>query len=125
MTLVLYVGESQHQPKFDPETMFMEGAHGREYLNNKLKEKGKGHPGVHPGTGDPRAARMTPPIRTAEGPLPGIRPGGMQGAVPPIQQEKGRGAIGYLMPIYTVGIIILFVYTAMKVNMMTASRRRD
>ena len=49
----------------------------------------------------------------------------MQGAVPPLQQEKGRGAIGYLMPIYTVGIIILFVYTAMKVNMMTASRRRD
>ena len=40
----------------------------------------------------------------------------MGDAVPPIQQEKGRGAIGYLMPVYTVGIIILFVYTAMKVS---------
>ena len=25
-------GEAQHHPKFDPETMFMEGPHGREYL---------------------------------------------------------------------------------------------
>ena len=92
----------------------MSGAHGREYLNNKMKERG-GHPGVHPGTGDPARARMTPPIRTADGPLPGMR-AGMGGQVPPIQQEKGRGAVGYLMPIYTVGIIILFVYTAMKVS---------
>ena len=38
----------------------------------------------------------------------------MGDAIPPIQQEKGRGAIGYLMPVYTVGIIVLFVYTAMK-----------
>ena len=30
-------------------------------------------------------------------------------------QEKGRGAIGYLMPVYTVAILILFVYTAMKI----------
>ena len=44
----------------------------------------------------------------------------MGDAVPPIQQEKGRGAIGYLMPVYTVGIIILFVYTAMKVSVFTA-----
>ena len=46
-----------------------------------------------------------------------MRPGmgGMGGPAPPIQQEKGRGAVGYLMPIYTVGIIILFVYTSMKV----------
>ena len=30
-------GEPQHHPKFDPETMFMEGPHGREYLRNRLK----------------------------------------------------------------------------------------
>ena len=42
-------------------------------------------------------------------------------ATPPIQQEKGRGAIGYLMPVYTVGIIILFVYTAMKVTLLESN----
>ena len=47
----------------------MEGAHGREYLQNKLKERGGGprsHPGVHPGTGEQGAGRMSPPIRTAD-----------------------------------------------------------
>ena len=55
-----------------------------------------------------------------QGPIPGIRPG-MGEATPPIQQEKGRGAIGYLMPVYTVGIIILFVYTAMKVRGLSSN----
>ena len=61
-------GESLHQPRTDPETMFMSGAHGREYLHNKLKERGGGHPGLHPGTGEggQARARMTPPIRTAD-----------------------------------------------------------
>ena len=46
-------------------------------------------------------------------PMPGVHPGGQPGQPP--SQEKGRGAMGYLMPIYTVAILILFVYTAMKV----------
>ena len=46
-------------------------------------------------------------------PMPGVHPGGQPGQAP--SQEKGRGAMGYLMPIYTVAILILFVYTAMKV----------
>ena len=46
----------------------MSGAHGREYLNNRLKERGGVHPGLHPGTGEggQARARMTPPIRTAD-----------------------------------------------------------
>ena len=36
-------GEPQHHPKFDPETMFMEGPHGREYLRNRLKVEGHLH----------------------------------------------------------------------------------
>ena len=63
-------GESLHQPRTDPEAMFMSGAHGREYLQHKLKERGGagGHPGLHPGTGEggQARARMTPPIRTAD-----------------------------------------------------------
>ena len=49
-------------------------------------------------------------------PMPGVHPGG-QGQPP--SQEKGRGVMGYLMPIYTVAILILFVYTAMKVSHST------
>ena len=51
-----------------------------------------------------------------QGPMPGMRPmpGIHPGQAQPGAQEKGRGAIGYLMPVYTVAILILFVYTAMK-----------
>ena len=55
-------------------------------------------------------------ISDPQGPLPGMRP--MPGVHPgqgQPGQEKGRGAMGYLMPVYTVAILILFVYTAMKV----------
>ena len=30
-------GEPHQHPKFDPETLFMEGPHGREYMKNRLK----------------------------------------------------------------------------------------
>ena len=67
-----YLGSPLAPPRTDPEAMFMSGAHGREYLHNKLKERGGGgaggHPGLHPGTGEggQARARMTPPIRTAD-----------------------------------------------------------
>ncbi|XP_063609500.1 uncharacterized protein LOC134783533 isoform X2 [Penaeus indicus] len=48
--------------------------------------------------------------------MPGIRPpmGGAGGMVPP-PQGKGSGAMGIIMPLYTVGIVVFFVYTIMKV----------
>ena len=58
--------------------MFMEGPHGREFLNSAMKERVRlaAHPGAHPGTGEgqgrgnnppPGAGRMSPPpIRTVE-----------------------------------------------------------
>ena len=39
-------GEPQHHPKFDPETMFMEGPHGREYLRNRLKVEDHSSPAM-------------------------------------------------------------------------------
>ncbi|MPC35706.1 hypothetical protein E2C01_029139 [Portunus trituberculatus] len=46
----------------------------------------------------------------------GVRPpmGGAGGIVPP-PQSKGSGAMGIIMPLYTVGIVVFFVYTIMKV----------
>ncbi|XP_022920733.2 uncharacterized protein [Onthophagus taurus] len=56
-------------------------------------------------------------IRTVEGrpgPVPGMRPtmGGPGHVVPPSQ--KGGSTMGVLMPIYTIGIVIFFTYTLMK-----------
>ena len=52
------------------------------------------------------------------GPVPGMRPSmGGHGMQPPTQQ-RGQGTMGVLMPIYTIGIVIFFLYTVMKVNIL-------
>ena len=49
------------------------------------------------------------------GPQPGGRPTpGGYGAVP--QSHKGGGTMGVIMPIYTIGIVVFFVYTILKVG---------
>lgn len=47
-------------------------------------------------------------------PIPGMRPpmGGAGHVVPP---PKGGNTMGIIMPMYTVGIVIFFMYTMMKV----------
>ena len=40
---------------------------------------------------------------------------GGPGMQPP-QQQRGQGSMGILMPIYTIGIVIFFLYTVMKVG---------
>lgn len=49
------------------------------------------------------------------GPVPGVRPpmGGAGHVVHP--QQKGLNSMGVIMPIYTIGIVIFFSYTLMKV----------
>ena len=52
-----------------------------------------------------------------DGPMPGMRPTmGGPGMQPP--QPKGGGSMGVIMPIYTIAIIVFFVYTAIKVSMI-------
>ena len=48
--------------------------------------------------------------------MPGMRPT-MGGPGIQQQQPKGGGTMGIIMPIYTIAIIIFFVYTTMKVRM--------
>ena len=43
---------------------------------------------------------------------------GGPGMQPP-QQQRGQGTMGILMPIYTIGIVIFFLYTVMKVGKIT------
>ncbi|XP_034237673.1 Golgi integral membrane protein 4-like isoform X2 [Thrips palmi] len=51
------------------------------------------------------------------GPIPGMRPpmGGAGHVVP--APKATQGALGILMPLYTVGIVMIFVYTMMKLLM--------
>lgn len=49
------------------------------------------------------------------GPVPGMRPTMGGPGIQPQQSTKGQGgAMGILMPIYSIGIVIFFCYTIMK-----------
>ncbi|XP_046648828.1 titin-like isoform X3 [Daphnia pulicaria] len=80
-------------------------------------------PHLHPDMMHPalrEKGRVIPPTRTIAkeakpGPMPGMRPpmGGAPHIVSP--SSPGSGGMGILMPIYTVGIIVFFLYTMMKI----------
>ncbi|ROT81563.1 hypothetical protein C7M84_025279 [Penaeus vannamei] len=74
-----------------------------EMMHPALREKGRAMP------------QRTIDKQARPGPMPGVRPpmGGAGGMVPP-PQGKGSGAMGIIMPLYTVGIVVFFVYTIMK-----------
>lgn len=51
--------------------------------------------------------------------MPGMRPPmGAGGHV--VSPPSGTGSMGILMPIYTIGIVVFFVYTLMKVSNNTS-----
>ncbi|XP_018327159.1 spindle pole body component 110 isoform X2 [Agrilus planipennis] len=81
-----------------------------EMLHPALRERGRAIPASS-------APRKSPPPKIVEGrprPIPGMRPpmGGAGHVVPPPQ--KGT-SISIIMPIYTVGIVVFFAYTLIKV----------
>ena len=86
---------------------------------------GQGHPSMHmrheQGKMFQRAEegqrRFTIEKDLKPGPVPGMRPTG-PGFGPGIQQPRGNqgsGTMGILMPLYTTGIVIFFVYTVMRI----------
>ncbi|CAH1392875.1 unnamed protein product [Nezara viridula] len=78
-----------------------------EFLHPALREKGRAIPHTH----------VVPKVSIQEGrttPIPGIRPpmGGPGQVVPP--PKTTSGTMGVVMPMYTIGIIVFFLYTMMK-----------
>lgn len=79
-------------------------------------------PHLHPDMMHPalrEKGRVIPPTRTIEkqakpGPMPGMRPP-MGGAPHIVSPSQGSGGMGILMPIYTIGIVVFFLYTMMKI----------
>ena len=49
------------------------------------------------------------------GPVPGMRPAMGGPGIQPQQKAPAQGTMGILMPLYTIGIVIFFVYTVMRV----------
>ncbi|KAF5308195.1 hypothetical protein FQR65_LT06375 [Abscondita terminalis] len=81
-----------------------------EMLHPALRERGSAivQPYQQPQkSGHPRYAEGRP------GPVPGVRPP-MGGAGHMVHSPKSSNSMGVIMPIYTVGIVIFFSYTLMK-----------
>ncbi|XP_073994877.1 RIC3 acetylcholine receptor chaperone isoform X2 [Rhodnius prolixus] len=74
-----------------------------EFLHPALREKGRAIPHSH----------IVPKVDGRPPPMPGMRPpmGGAGHVVPP---PKGSGTMGIVMPMYTIGIVVFFLYTMMK-----------
>jgi len=108
----LFYGEAPAPAKTDDDAIFTKPNNPREGV------KGGGPPHLGEGKG-----RKTPPLpvrtidkewKAGDGPMPGMRPTmGGPGMQPP--QPKTSGTLGVLMPLYTIAIIVFFVYTAFKV----------
>ncbi|XP_026813990.1 uncharacterized protein LOC113554373 isoform X2 [Rhopalosiphum maidis] len=80
-------------------------------MHPALMEKGRAIPQPHIG---PRHGSATP--HSFKPPIPGSRPtmGGMGVASNKITGGDGGSAMNILMPMYTIGILLFFVYTMMK-----------
>lgn len=80
-------------------------------MHPALMEKGRAIPQPHIG---PRHGSPTP--HSFKPPIPGSRPvmGGMGSASNKITGGDGGSAMNILMPMYTIGILLFFVYTMMK-----------
>ncbi|KRG00293.1 uncharacterized protein Dwil_GK22960, isoform N [Drosophila willistoni] len=64
-----------------------------------------------------KSSPSNPPPRIVDGrpgPIPGMRPPMGAGAVHHPAQQRG-GGMGFLMPLYTIGIVLFFGYTIMKI----------
>ncbi|CAG9813807.1 unnamed protein product [Phaedon cochleariae] len=82
-----------------------------------FRERGRAIPQSQPQEKPAPPSKLIPKVIVPgrPGPVPGMRPtiGGAGHVVP--APKQGAGSMGLIMPIYTIGIIIFFTYTVMKV----------
>ena len=77
-----------------------------------------GGPQPHPGM----AGGPARPVRTIDKewpdkhPRPGMRPTLGGPGIQPSQKQQATGSMGVVMPIYTVAILVFFIYTIVKVT---------
>jgi len=113
----LLLGDTPPSARTDDEAILGDPANpSRGFLNPNMKEGGP------PGKGRPPL-----PVRTIDkewkgrgGPMPGMRPTMGGPGIQPTQNKTG-GTLGVMMPMYTIAIIVFFVYTTFKVM----SKKKD
>jgi len=88
--------------------------HGHPALHMRNEQQGKLFYGE-----EGHQVRRTIDKELKPGPVPGMRPtmGGPGIPQAPRTNQGGGGTMGILMPLYTTGIVIFFVYTVMKIMM--------
>ena len=82
-----------------------------------MKERGRmgAHPGAQSMIRELRGGLPNPPVGSSRMPPLPMRPAmGSPGVQAP--QPKEGGTLGIITPFYTIGIIVFFIYTTMKVR---------
>ncbi|KAK0398484.1 hypothetical protein QR680_002613 [Steinernema hermaphroditum] len=72
-------------------------------------------PPIHPAMNSPRASA---------GPRPDIHPAMRMAPQPETQAPSGKGMFTWMLPLYTVGVVVFLVYTLFKSKKKRKSRRR-
>ena len=83
---------------------------------------GQPHPGMAPG-GPARPVRTIDKEWPDKHPRPGMRPTLGGPGIQPSQKQQAAGSMGVVMPIYTVAILVFFIYTIVKVTTYNAHFR--
>ena len=94
-----------------------------EHPNPTMRARmGAPHPGLAAGHGRPVDRPLAAPVRTIDKewpdkhPRPGMRPTLGGPGIQPSQKQQQAGSMGVVMPIYTVAILVFFIYTIVKVE---------
>ncbi|XP_036331086.1 uncharacterized protein LOC118742817 isoform X8 [Rhagoletis pomonella] len=114
--LNLYTGEINYPPGLRQERP----AHLHpESIYQAMRERGRAIPATTPTVPilERKGSPSNPPPRIVNGrpgPIPGMRPPMGAGSMHQ-PQPRGGGSVGFLMPLYTIGIVVFFGYTIMKI----------
>ncbi|XP_036331080.1 uncharacterized protein LOC118742817 isoform X2 [Rhagoletis pomonella] len=90
-----------------------------ESIYQAMRERGRAIPATTPTVPilERKGSPSNPPPRIVNGrpgPIPGMRPPMGAGSMHQ-PQPRGGGSVGFLMPLYTIGIVVFFGYTIMKI----------
>ncbi|XP_050326446.1 uncharacterized protein LOC126756962 isoform X7 [Bactrocera neohumeralis] len=114
--LNLYTGEMNSNPGLRQERP----AHLHpESIYQAMRERGRAIPATTPTVPilERKGSASNPPPRVVDGrpgPIPGMRPPMGAGSMHQPQARAGN-SMGFIMPLYTIGIIVFFGYTIMKI----------
>ena len=105
-------------------TVAVQGGLFPEHPNPAMRARmGAPHPGLAAGQGRPVDRPLAGPVRTIDKewpdkhPRPGMRPTLGGPGIQPSLKQQATGSMGVVMPIYTVAILVFFIYTIVKVDL--------